>query len=194
MGLNMKVVATEEAARAVFEKYKSATRMNFEKGTLEAGDVRVIWSRATLLHEIQTEMTKLMGDATLSVVSSIARVHGADFISVATKYLLDDGLEPTRENLLIYLCAETAAIGWGRIEVEIEDDVIYVTARNGFSGGQSAAASGETTDRAVDAYFLGYFEGWFSKMRGKTYRGQETECLAKGDEWCRLVLKPYATV
>ena len=44
----------------------------------------------------------------------------------------------------------------------------------------------EQSQHPVDSYFLGYFEGFFSKLNNTTYYGIETECVAKGDSCCKM--------
>ena len=43
-----------------------------------------------------------------------------------------------------------------------------------------------TSEQPVDSYFLGYFEGFFSKLDNTTYHGIETECVAMGNDCCKM--------
>jgi hypothetical protein len=86
------------------------------------------------------------------------------------------------------VCAETEAIGWGKIAVEDDGKKVVITSRDGFASGRTIAASG-TRATPVDSYFLGYFEGFLNTLDGTRYAGEEVECVAKGDRQCKMVFR-----
>jgi predicted hydrocarbon binding protein len=81
------------------------------------------------------------------------------------------------------MCAETEAIGWGRISIEEFPGKIVLVSKNGLAAGRNYSGK---SPHPVDSYFLGYFEAFLGKLDNTTYYGVETECVAMGDSQCKM--------
>jgi predicted hydrocarbon binding protein len=183
--INMKVDATVEEANNVLTLYKNNTKIDPESGALRFGNLPVIWARADFISNIFTELENLVGQSATSVMKRIGKVYGSKFYELLKKgntaLFIDDN-----EKLYRYICAETQAIGWGQMSIEEKDDEIIITSK-GFASGTYFKSTGQTRDSSIDAYFLGYFEGFFREMHRKKFDGEEVECVAKGDDQCKMV-------
>jgi predicted hydrocarbon binding protein len=137
--------------------------------------------------DLYLELESLVGASAAAVMKRIGKAYGEKFYDMLatgnTSLFIDD-----KEKLYKYICSETQAIGWGKIVIEDDGDTITLTSP-GFAAGRCAQLSGEVRDTAIDSYFFGYFEGFFSKVRGEKLAGEELECVSKGDDQCKLVFK-----
>ncbi|MEW5937232.1 MAG: 4-vinyl reductase [Candidatus Thermoplasmatota archaeon] len=185
----MKVVASEEDVTRILESYKVRTSVDFDKGQLRLNGLPILWSRAELQFNIFSELDNLIGEPADSVIRRIARPYGVSFCKLMQHGFVRKGSAPSRMEMLRDLCAENMAIGWGLIEIEDKNGDIEIRSKSGFPVSQEYHARQLTARRSVDAYFLGYMEGFFSTLDATTYTGEEVECLGKGDSQCRIVLR-----
>lgn len=72
-------------------------------------------------------------------------------------------------------------LGFGRISVDVEGETITVYVREGIEG----TALG-IKGRASCHYTRGYLAGVVSAVLGRRVDGIEDECMAKGDDFCRM--------
>ncbi|MCK4267015.1 MAG: hypothetical protein KAX31_07015 [Thermoplasmata archaeon] len=181
----MKVEVTVEEVNKIFDHYVSKSRIDPESGALLFGDLPVIWSRASFMSNIYTELESLVGQSASSVLKRIGRSYGKTFYELIStgdnRIPMDD-----KEQVYRYICAETQAIGWGQITIEEVDDQIIITSK-GFASARNLTAD-QKQEGSPDAYFMGYFEGLFSEMHGKRYTAEDVSCVAKGDSQCKFLL------
>jgi len=181
--------ATDDDIKRLHAYYKDHTSVNYKEGQLEVSGIPIIWARAELLFNLYTETENIVSDAAHALMQRIAFPHGEHFYNVVLDRFVGNGSKPSNDSIIHYLCAETGAIGWGFISVEIRDDIVEIICPKGFTVGKEAARRGMTIKEPVDSYFLGYFEGFFSRLLEWDFRGEELECVAMGDPQCRIVLK-----
>ncbi len=185
----MKVSATREDVLDVLKMYKERVRVDFDKGQLMLGELPIIWARAELQFNMYAEMENLIGEPAAAVIRRMAKPYGASFCKLLHQGFLKDGRTPTREELFKDVCAENLAIGWGSIEIEENPGEISVRSKTGLPVGLEFASRKMKTERGVDSYFLGYFEGFLTALDNAPYHGEESKCRAKGDSECLLVFK-----
>lgn len=189
IGFRMLIKATDDEIKEIYQVYKTNTVLDPELGQLAYKGIPIMWSRVALLYHLQVEMLGLVGQAAFELMKNISTSHGVDFFKMANEYMGSIGRVVDKESLLRFMCAEAAAIGWGRVEIETQEDRYILTAPNGMPVGREAKAEGRTFEYGVDSYYLGYFTGYLSALDKKHYSGEERECLAKGDELCRFVVE-----
>ncbi len=185
----MKIKATEKEINEVFERYKSEIFIDPEKGSMFFDGVKITWVRSSIFYILFKKIKYLIGESAYSLIMYAAMEHGANFYRVLKEKYDKEGKELTEEDVLKYTAAEFPAIGWGSIEIEVEENEIRVVAPYGFPAGRTFVDNGERSDIPVDAYVMGYLLGLFSEMRGKKMVGEEVECVARGDERCLMVFK-----
>ena len=179
--------ATDEEIEDVFKLYKEKTELEPGTGQLFYEGIPIMWSRVELIFNLQTEMMKLIGDAAFELMKTISFKHGSAFLTTMKSLLPSMGEEATKERLLRYLCKETPAVGWGRIEIEETEIGYVITAPSGLPVGRLAAEDERDFNLGVDSYFLGYFAGYLSAMDERTFIGSEVKCVGKGDDVCKMV-------
>jgi len=183
----MKVDATPDEVEAILRLYKNNTKIDTDSGTLQFGNLPVLWARADVFTNMFLELENLVGASASSVMKRIGEQYGKKFYNLLksgnTSLLIND-----TKKVYNYLCAETQAIGWGQIEIEEVEDEIILTSL-GFAAARSYIIDNKKRETPVDSYFLGYFEGFFTEMHQKKYIGEEVECLAMGHDNCKMVFK-----
>jgi predicted hydrocarbon binding protein len=184
--MEIKVSASLEKVKKILEQYKARSRIDEVTGELLFGQLPVVWARAEFMSNIYTELESLVGESANSVLKRIGKGYGKKFYELLTSGDFGFSMQDKQE-VYSYICAETQAIGWGRIEIWDTGDEIVITSKNGLAVGKCMKAHGEKSDAPVDGYFLGYFEGFFNEMHGKRYFCEEEECVAKGDAQCKFV-------
>ena len=147
-------------------------------------------ARLSMIYTFQVELMSLVGEVAFELVRNISVKYGIGFYWVAKQYIENLGKEVTSEMVLRFLCAETAADGWGRIEIDMEDGEYTITAPNGLPVAWMAQKDKREFQFPVDSFFAGYFQGIISAMERKRYAGKEVECIAKGDSCCKIVVTP----
>ncbi len=181
----MKVEVSVEEANNVLNLYKNNTKIDPESGALKFGNLPVIWARADFISNIYIELENLVGQSASSVLKRIGKIYGSKFYNLLkngkTALFINDPVK-----LYQYICAETQAIGWGQMSIEELGEDIIITSK-GFASGEYFSSTGQKRDTPIDAYFLGYFEGFLSEMHGKRFNGEETECVAMGNDQCKMV-------
>lgn len=184
----MKVEVSNDEVNAVLNLYKMNTKIDEKTGALQFGNLPVIWARADILANLYIELEALVGQSAASVMKRIGKAYGQKFFDMLktgnTALFIDD-----KEKLYRYICSETQAIGWGRIVIEDEGDVLTVTSP-GLAAGRCEKLKGEVRESPIDAYVLGYFEGFFSSMHNRKLMGEEVECVSMGFDRCMMVFKP----
>lgn len=175
----------EESIDLLHEKYKKKFHIDHKAGMLKFEDIPAFWSRASLFYAMHKELRKLVGDATDALMHRVTRPHGRTFMEFT------DGERGalSRDDLLLYLAEDLLATGWGKVIIEQDSGVFRVIALKGFPLGQQYLLHEDESAGPVDHYFLGYFEGAFSALDGKLYKGKEIECVAKGDDRCVFEIK-----
>ncbi len=185
----MRIEPSVEYVTSVLEKYKRSTSVDFSTGELKYDDVPIIWARAELLYHIYSELESLMSESALGVLKRIGKPYGINFYKMMKEQGQVERLQ-NHDNIYKYLVSETMAIGWGEMFMETVGDVITFTCEKGFPVGRCHKNKGKASPWAIDSYFLGYLEGFLSEMHGRPYKGEETECVGKGDERCVIKFKP----
>ncbi len=185
----MKVNATREQVASILNDYKSGTDIDPHTGELQFGELPIIFARAEIMSNIYQELEKLVGESASGVMKRLGRSYGEKFMDLITEEqseLLED-----REVLYQFVCAETQAIGWGKISIEDDGKNVTITSKEGLASGRTASQKG-TRHNPIDSYFVGYFEGFLSKMNDAQYSGEEEECVAMGHPQCRMVFRKQA--
>ncbi|MDD4308181.1 MAG: hypothetical protein PHU53_05180 [Thermoplasmata archaeon] len=180
----MKVNASKEQVASILNDYKKGTHSDPETGDLMFGELPILFARAEIMSGIYQELENIVGESAGAVLKRMGRSYGEKFYDLISKEqadLLDD-----RETLYQFVCAETQAIGWGKISVDDDGKKVTISSTEGLASGRTISRNGNK-NRPVDAYFLGYFEGFLNRMDNTTYSGEELECVAKGDGQCRMV-------
>ncbi len=185
----MRYEASKEEVEKMFHDYMGKMHLNEDTGEMIFDGIPAVIVRSSIFYRFFKGMYELMGASAYSVLSYIGKEHGRDFYDYLKREYEDMGKELTVEEIFRYTVNEMPAIGWGRITIEDNDNEIIIEAPNGFVVGRYYKNEGEKTDIPVDAYFLGYFTGLFSRARGTEYQGEEVECIAKGDSRCLMILK-----
>jgi predicted hydrocarbon binding protein len=185
----MKVAATKEEVLEVLKAYKERVHVDFGTGQLMLNNLPIIWARAELQFNMYAEMENLIGEPAAAVIRRMAKPYGASFCKLLHQGFIKDGKTPSREELFRDVCAENQAIGWGQIEIDEKPGEITVTSKTGLMVGQEFEARKLKTDRGVDSYFLGYFEGFLSALDNHSYHGEEVQCKGKGDPECVMVFR-----
>ncbi len=186
----MWIEVTDDEIKEIHSAYREGTRIDFESGRLMLDSLPVIWTRASILYNMYIEMKKIVGEAVHALMHTIGKAYGINFYVLTINRLKDENNEVTREKILKYLCAETGAIGWGRISIEDLPGKVTIVAKKGCPVGHEAREKKKLLTEPVDAYFLGYFEGFISCLNNRDFSGQEVKCVGKGDEECLMVFKP----
>ena len=182
----MKVKASKEQVASILNEYKRETHTDPETGELLFGELPILFARAEIMSGIFQELESIVGESASAVLKRMGRSYGEKFYSLISEEQAD--LLEDKEMLYQFVCAETQAIGWGQISVDDNGNEITITSKDGLASGRTMTQKGGKP-HSVDAYFVGYFEGFLSKLDGETYYGDEPECVAKGDKQCRMVFK-----
>ena len=183
----MKVNATKDQVASILSDYKRNTEIDPDTGELLFGDLPIIFARAEIRSNIDQELEKLVGESASGVMKRLGKSYGEKFLDLITEE--QEGLLKNREMLYRFVCAETQAIGWGRITIEDDGKNVIISSKDGLASGRTASGTG---CHAMDAYFLGDFEGLLSKLDSMPYDSEEPECVAKGDKQCRMVFRKTA--
>jgi len=179
----LKIEASPEEVANLLNQYKTTIQPNNETGELVFANIPVIFARAEFMSNIHLELEGIVGESATGILKKIGKSYGEMFFDLLNNHQTE--LMSDRVKLFNYLCAETEAIGWGRISIEELPNKIIIISDKGMATGRNYKGQSQN---AVDSYFLGYFEGFFSKLNNTTYYGVETECVAKGDERCKMEL------
>ena len=171
----------------ILKMYKERVHVDFESGQLMLDSLPIIWARAELQFNMYAEMENLIGEPASAVIRRMAKPYGASFCKLLHQGFLKAGRTPTRTELFKDVCAENLAIGWGGIEIEEKPGEITVRSKTGLPVGVEFALRKQKSERSVDSYFLGYFEGFLSALDNMPYHGEETMCRGKGDSECLMV-------
>ncbi len=185
----MRIEPSEEYVTSVLEKYKRSTSVDFTTGDLKYDDVPIIWARAELLYHIYSELESLMSESALAILKRIGKPYGSNFYKMMKEQGQVERLQ-NQENIYKYLVSETMAIGWGEVAIDTVGDLLIFTCEKGLTVGKYHKSKGKTSNWAIDSYFLGYLEGFLTEMHGRPYKGEETECVGKGDDRCTIRLTP----
>ncbi len=182
----MKVEASGEQVASILNDYKVNTRADLATGQLIFGQLPIIYARAEIICNIYQELYNLVGESASAVLKRMGRTYGEKFHDLIEQE--DSKLFEDREMLLQFVCAETQAIGWGRIAIEDDGRTVTIISPDGLVGGRIMAEKGKHP-HAIDSYFLGYFEGFLTKLDGIRYDSEESLCVAKGDAKCMMVFR-----
>lgn len=185
----MRIEPSENDIERVYNIYLKQSRIDFKKGQLMLGDLPIIWARAELLYDMYLELRKIVGDSANPLMSKMGNPYGRNFMKTLRKAFASAHGEVEQEAMLNFLCAENAVIGWGKISVEGKGDRWVITCKKGFPVAQAFEARKMLSTEPVDSYFLGYFEGFLSELNECIYKGREEECIALGDDVCRMVFE-----
>ncbi|MBA3046606.1 MAG: hypothetical protein KKH41_00700 [Candidatus Thermoplasmatota archaeon] len=182
----MKVNATKEQVASILNDYKSNTEIDPKTGELLFGELPIILARAEIMSNIYQELEKLVGESASGVMKRLGKSYGEKFLDLITEE--QEGLLDDRELLYQFVCAETQAIGWGCITIEDDGKQVVISSKDGLASGRTALPKGGRA-HSMDSYFLGYFEGFLSKLDNESYFGEESECVGKGDGQCRMFFR-----
>lgn len=213
----VKVTPDKRFVGVVEELYKKHLRIDAGKGLLMFENTPVILARTELLYNIYKVLTTKIGNNdAYQLIYEASMFHGRSFYEYIAKTVKSaDELsipndEPARDRIfrdlayddlisgksstlrqmvVRYLCLDSVVAGWGWISVEEGERNITITSRSGFPVAQEFKRRNELSETPVDAFFLGYFGGLLCAMDKREYKGEEVECVAKGDSNCILVYK-----
>jgi len=185
----MKINATKDQVASILNDYKSGTNIDPKTGELMFGDLPIIFARAEIMSNIYQELEKLVGESASGVMKRLGKSYGEKFLELINEEQPE--ILSRRETLYQFVCAETQAIGWGKITIEDDGKSIMISSKEGLASGRTASPKGERL-HSMDSYFLGYFEGFLSKLENAQYIGEESECVAKGDDRCMMVFTKKA--
>ena len=185
----MKAEASGEQVASILNDYKVNTKADLASGQLVFGSLPIIYARAEIMASIYQELFNLVGESASSVLKRMGKSYGEKFHDLIEQE--DSELFEDREMLFKFVCAETQAIGWGRIAIEDDGRTVTITSPEGLAGGRILAQKGKQP-QAVDSYFLGYFEGFLTKLDGTAYESEESKCVAKGDAHCIMTFRRQA--
>lgn len=180
----MKIEASGKQVSDILEGYKRNMHIEGKSGELQFGDLPIILARAEIMSNIYQELEKLVGESASAVMKRMGKSYGEKFYDLISKD--QAGLLLDRNELYRYVCAETQAIGWGKISIEDAGKIITISSSEGLASGRSIHANG-IISHSADPYFLGYFEGFLTTLDKALYLGEEVECVAKGDKQCKMV-------
>ncbi len=177
----MKIEASPEEVASLLNQYKTTIQPKPSTGELVYANIPVMFARAEFMSNIHSELEGIVGESATGVLKKIGKSYGEMFFELLNNYQAE--LLSDKEKIYNHICAETEAIGWGRISIEELPNKIIIIADNGMATGRNYK---EQSQHPVDSYFLGYFEGFLGKLNNTTYYGIETECVAKGDSCCKM--------
>ena len=161
-------------ARELLKEYTSHMKLDDE---LKISDSSVVIVKNDIFFVFWREMTRIVGAPAATIMHFAGEVNGKELYKDVKKANKDE----TIKTLCDYLCAT----GIGKIEIETNDNgkIIEIIAETGLPIGK------RTEGKAADSYFTGFFVGFFSELFDIKFIGVEEECVAKGDNRCKIVLK-----
>lgn len=177
----MKIEASPEDVASLLNQYKTTIKSNPETGELVYDDIPVMFARADFMSNIYSELEELVGASASSVLKRIGKAYGELFYELLKSEQGD--IIADKAKIYNYICAETQAIGWGRISMDVFPEKIIIISEEGFVSSRSYKG---TSQQSVDGFFLGYFEGLLSKLNNTRYYGVGIKCMAMGDDCCKL--------
>ena len=178
----MKVEASPEEVASLLNQYKTIIQPKPSTGELVYEDIPVMIARAEIMSNVYSELEGIVGESATGVLKKIGKSYGEMFYNLISNSP-QSNLLADKEKMFNFICAETEAIGWGRISIEELPNKVIIIADQGMATGRNY---NDTSDHPVDSYFLGYFEGFLNKLNGTVYYGVETQCVAKGDSCCKM--------
>ena len=185
----MKYEPNSDEIKRIFKTYASGMEIDEDSGELIFDDIPAVIARSSIFYSFFKGMRELIGAGAYSVLSYIGKEHGKNFYNYLKTEYEKDKKKLRIEDVLNYTVNEMPAVGWGKITIEDKGDEIVIESPNGLAVGRYYREKGETSDMPVDAYFLGYFLGLFSEAKGYPLKGDEVECVGKGDNRCLMVLR-----
>ncbi len=185
----MKYEPSRQEVEKLFREYMEKMHLVEDTGEIIFDGIPAVIVRSSVFYHFFEGMRELMGASAYSVLSYIGKEHGRDFYEYLKAEYERRKEELTVEEILKYTVNEMPTIGWGRVIIEDKGDEIIIEAPEGLAAGRHYKQEGKKLDIPVDAYFLGYFVGLFSSAKGMDFKGEEVECVAKGDSRCLMILK-----
>ena len=177
----MRAEASPEEVASILNQYKTIIQSNTTTGELVFEDTPVIIARAEFMSNIYSELESLVGASASSVLKRIGKAYGELFYELLKSEQGD--IIADKAKIYNYICAETQAIGWGKISIEVFPEKIIIISEEGFVSSRTYKG---TSQQSVDGFFLGYFEGLLSKLNNTRYYGVGIKCMAMGDDCCKL--------
>ncbi|MEM1558008.1 MAG: V4R domain-containing protein [Thermoproteota archaeon] len=102
------------------------------------------------------------------------------FKSVVNRYHVD------KQTALKIILAERSAKGWCIAQLEdFNKNNVVVVAKELFE----CLPFKDSQEKQISQFFRGYLAGIFQQLYGKNVNVTETECIAKGDSFCRFVVQ-----
>ena len=186
---SMRYQPMSENIKKMFATYASKISINEKTGELIFDGIPVVLARSSIFYSFFKGMRELIGASAYSVLSYIGSEHGRDFYDYLQREYQKNNKELKVEDIFNYAVNELPAVGWGKITIEDNGDEIIIESREGLAVGRYYKERDEISDMPVDAYFLGYFVGLFSEAKGCALKGEEIECVGKGDNRCLIRLR-----
>lgn len=184
-------ISKEEQAKSIYDAYSSRTKITAD-GDLLMGDLPTLWVRREMIFNTWKELQNAVGKHARVLMYNMGKPHGKasfenikGFLNITT---IDDN---SIDKLLEFLCSENMVVGWGTITIKFEPSGILVTNEKGFPVGRETVIKNlvaETT-YPVDAYFLGYFEGFLGAVYNTKFTGEEIECVGNGGNACKFMFR-----
>lgn len=169
-------------------KLKGNVTFKIDKGILELGGTRVsLVPSETAFYLLRKELERFAGDDYHDVIFNIGRESALTF---AKRLLKENALKEDEESFkgLIELHS-SAGFGDFRIErLNFETLDIVITSSNALEASAALQNNERTEDTICDfnrGSLLGYLEG----LREGEFICVETECIAKGDDVCRFIIR-----
>ncbi len=184
----MKYEPKSEDIKKMLATYAYKMKINEETGELIFDSIPAVLARSSIFYSFFKGMRELIGASAYSVLSYIGTEHGKNFYNYLKKEYERNNKELKCEDVFNYSVNEMPAVGWGKIIIEDKGDEIVIESPEGLAVGRYYREKKENSDMPVDAYFLGYFVGLFSEAKGYALKGEEVECVGKGDKRCLMIL------
>ena len=177
------------------------TRDEIVKVFLEYADGKVIFIRrvqvaamySTFLAGLYQEITKIVGPAAKGLILNAAKNGGLRAgKGIRRRYERERG-ELTRDKAfaiaknMLTIWAE--GFGWGKINAEMGDE-IEIKIVDSFEADGYRRLKKEPAKQPMCWSIFGYIWGLFEGILNQKFYGEQTSCIAMGDDYCTLVFKP----
>jgi len=165
----------------------NSARFRDDTGTIEYFGQKVVILRRDMFQLIRKELSRVVGTAADIMLGVSGRRVGSEEGNVLLAKAHSLGLAKAFASPeFVRMAVEETNMGYGKIRIldlDENSEFVAISIADCFeadTGGESLGPSCNFT--------LGYLEGLFSQLLGKSFRGRETACRGRGDESCRFQL------
>ncbi len=176
--MEFKIEADPECASAILKS------MEFEikKDELYSKNEKFLLFDRDVLFYVWEGLSKVIGKPTYTLMYRM----GYDYGSNVSRHI-DLGTEETKA--IKKVLDISLASGIGRLELEKDEKEIKITCAGGFSIGRVYKETEKRINITADIYWVGFYNAILEKIYGEKMKGDETKCIAKGDEICEFTYK-----